>query len=303
MDYIKDILTEIGYNLQDYGKEYRARPLYRESNNETILTIEKSTGKWYDFKDGKGGSFEELVKISLDLKSINDAKSYLKEKNVSSTRKPTSRPEVKGPRIFSSEILNQMLPLHDYWVDRGISLRVVREFGGGVIKEGRMKDRYVFPIFNSKKNLIGLSGRCILENRKQSRPKWKHLGDKGFWRFPLQLNYHEIKAEKELFLIESIGDALSLWAAGIKNFIVIFGLDASVPLLNSLIKIDPNKIYISLNNDSNNNSAGNLAAEKLERKLKKYFDPDQVGIRLPPKNDFGEMTREEILDWKEQLDA
>ena len=44
MEDIRDILTDLGYSLRDYGKEYRAKPLYRESDNDTILTIEKSTG-------------------------------------------------------------------------------------------------------------------------------------------------------------------------------------------------------------------------------------------------------------------
>ena len=68
MDYIRDILSEIGYNLQDYGKEYRARPIYRNSDNNTVLRIRKENGSWTDFKHSVGGSFEELIKISLNLK-------------------------------------------------------------------------------------------------------------------------------------------------------------------------------------------------------------------------------------------
>ena len=81
MDYIRDILSEIGYNLQDYGKEYRARPIYRNSDNNTVLRIRKENGSWTDFKHSVGGSFEELIKISLNLKSIDEAKKFLKDKN------------------------------------------------------------------------------------------------------------------------------------------------------------------------------------------------------------------------------
>jgi DNA primase len=95
-----------------------------------------------------------------------------------------------------------------------------------------------------------------------------------------------------------VGDMLSLWEAGVKNSMVIFGLDASVPQLNALIRLDPNKIIISLNNDEKNNSAGNLAAEKLERKLLKYFDRNQVSVKLPTENDFGEMSVQQIKEWK-----
>ncbi len=51
----------------------------------------------------------------------------------------------------------------------------------------------------------------------------------------------------------------------IKNSIVTFGLDVSTEVLNSIIKADPDKIYVSFNDDSENNNAGNLAAEKAEK--------------------------------------
>ena len=94
-----------------------------------------------------------------------------------------------------------------------------------------------------------------------------------------------------------------MWDAGVKNIIVIFGLDISLPVLNSLIKIDPQKIYISLNNDAENNSAGNAAAQKLEKKLLKYFDFNQIWVNLPDKNDFGEMSKEEITAWRNKLNG
>jgi len=117
----------------------------------------------------------------------------------------------------------------------------------------------------------------------------------------LQLNYNIIRKKEEVFLIESIGDALSMWDANVKNFMVIFGLDVSIPVLNSLIRMDPKKIYIALNNDSENNNAGNAAAEKLEKKLLKYFDFNQVRVVLPDKNDFGEMDTQEIKEWESKI--
>ena len=46
MDNLKDILLEIGYsNIIDSGKEFRTRPIYRDSGNNTSLCIKKSNGK------------------------------------------------------------------------------------------------------------------------------------------------------------------------------------------------------------------------------------------------------------------
>jgi hypothetical protein len=39
----------------------------------------------------------------------------------------------------------------------------------------------------------------------------------------------------------------------------------------------------------------------MESRLSRYFDKNQLKIALPPKKDFGEMTREEILQWKKAL--
>ena len=94
---------------------------------------------------------------------------------------------------------------------------------------------------------------------------------------------------------------LSLWEAGVKNVIVTFGLDLSSNVINFLLKIDVDKINISFNNDSENNSAGNLAAQSAYSKLINFFDSNQISIKLPSKKDFGEMTKEEILQWKNKI--
>jgi DNA primase len=161
-----------------------------------------------------------------------------------------------------------------------------------------MKNRYVFPIFDIKNNIIGFSGRDITN---LSKIKWKHLGEKNDFVYPLFLNSQDIETQKEVILVESIGDMLSLYQAGIKNVLVTFGTSLSLGILNYLLKIDVKKINISLNNDSNKNNAGNIGAEKTYSRLKRYFDDKQLKIALPTKKDFGEMNEEEILQWKNNL--
>lgn len=295
MDKIGEILTEMGYSLRDYGKEYRTTPLYRESDNPTVLSIKKETGRWVDFKHSLSGSFEELIKLTLNLKSLEEAQNWLKTKNHYSS-KATARPKLKTRRSFDKSTLENLIEDHSYWEGRGIAEDIVKLFSGGIMPEGRMKNRYVFPIFNSKQTLLGFTGRYLYNNEKV--PKWKHLGDKSQWIYPFQINFNIIKEQKKVILIESVGDMLSLWQAGVKNTMVIFGLDVSVAQLNALIKIDPDKMIISLNNDEHNNNAGNVAAEKLKRKLLKYFDKNQVAIHLPTANDFGEMSLEQVKEWE-----
>lgn len=293
---VYQILTDLGYKLKDCGKEYRAKPLYRESDNDTVLKIYKDSGHWFDFKENISGDFTSLVSMTLKLEDPAKAKEWLKDKNFSFVRsfEPT-KPLIKSTKKFDSEILQNLELDHQYWNKRNITNDTLIQFRGGVAKAGKMKNRYVFPIFDLNNNIIGFSGRDVTN---LSKIKWKHLGEKNDFLYPLFLNSETIQSKKEIILVESIGDMLSLWQAGIKNVLVTFGTNLSLGILNYCLKIDAKKIYISLNNDSNKNNAGNIGAEKTYARLKRYFDDRQLQIALPTKKDFGEMNKEEILQWK-----
>lgn len=297
MEDLEKILVDMGYHLLDRGNEFRAAALYRGGNNPSSLCISKRDGRWYDFKERIGGGFEELVKITLkvDQQEVNN---ILKNKNIASpiTTIKKSIDDIKT-KIFKKDQLDTLLKDHSYWIEkRGVSAQTISVFEGGIASSGKMKNRYVFPIFNKQKQLIGVSGRTYLPD--DTRVKWKHIGVKANWLYPLQYNHNIITKSRKVILIESIGDMLALWDAGIKNTVVLFGLDCSITILNCLIKLNPTQIKISLNNDES--GAGNNAAVKLKKKLDKYFDFNQSEICLPTKNDFGEMTKEEILDWSKQ---
>ena len=296
---VYQILTDLGYKLKDCGKEYRARPLYRDSDNDTVLKIYKDTGHWFDFKENISGDFSSLVGMTLKLEDPSKAKEWLKDKNFSFHQpKEVSKPLLKSTKKFDLDLLSNLENNHSYWNKRGINNETLSQFKGGVGKAGKMKNRYVFPIFDIKNNIIGFSGRDITN---LSKIKWKHLGEKSDFVYPLFLNSEAIEIQKEVILVESIGDMLSLYQAGIKNTLVTFGTSLSLGILNYLLKIDVKKIYISLNNDSNKNNAGNIGAEKTHSRLKRYFDDKQLKISLPTKKDFGEMNKEEILQWKNNL--
>ena len=293
MSSVRDILIELGYeNISDHGKDYRMRPIYRESSNSTSLQVNKKSGYFRDYSANIGGSLTDLIKLTLKT-DFHTAKQWISKKNVNLEKQTNeSRPEIKQSRNFDINELEEIKPIHNYWMNRGISEETMALFKGGVVSEGKMKGRYVFPIFDSKKQIIGFTGRDITGS---SKIKWKHLGNKSFWKYPLQINYPLIKEANKVILVESIGDMLALWQAGIKNTIVTFGLDISLEILNQLLRMDVDLITISFNNDENNNNRGNEAAYKGRKKLCKYFDPNQIEIKLPiGYNDFGEMSSDEI---------
>lgn len=288
---VKEILTSIGYRLRDVGREFRTKPLYRDSDSDNVLSIKKDTGYWYDFKTNQHGSFDKLIKITLNLDDVK-AEEYLKNRNWQYESSGIEKEKLEELKVFPSELLDKLEKDHSYWLTRNINEETVSVFEGGVAKEGRMKDRYVLPIFNSKKQIVGFTGRDLTGTKKA---KWKHLGDKSKWVYPLYFNKKEVLNAKSVILVESVGDMLSLWQAGVKNSAVTFGLDINNSLLNLFIRMDLDTIYISFNNDEN--QAGNQAAKKLYFKLLKFFDKNQIKVALPTKNDFGEMNKEEIEQW------
>lgn len=293
------VLTDLGYKLKDHGKEYRTRPLYRDSDNDTVLKIEKNSGNWFDFKQNISGDLNSLVKLTLKLDGVDEAKQWLKNKNfISQVSTNVEKPLIKSAKSFDINILDRLENRHDYWINRSITSETIFQFKGGVAHAGKMKNRYVFPIFNLRNNIIGFSGRDVTNI---SKIKWKHLGEKSDFLYPLFLNHSMLQEQREVILVESIGDMLNLWQSGIKNVLVTFGTSLSLPILNHMLKLDIKKIYISLNNDSNKNMAGNIGADKIYSRLKRYFDQRQLKIALPIKKDFGEMTNEEILQWKKTL--
>lgn len=305
---VRQILQDMGYSLTDNGREFRAKPLYRDSDNDNVLRIWKNSGQWVDFKENISGSIEDLVRLTLKLKSIDEAKTWISSKGISyrvEQEEARVKAVVNQPTIFDKSILLRLRKDDSYWNQRGISSSTLSKFQGGVASSGKMFNRYVFPIFNSENLLIGFSGRDVSSLTLDGRPKWKHLGDKKEWVFPAQVNVKSLKAKKQIILVESIGDMLALMENGIDNVLVTFGLFISNKIIYTLIALNPDKVVIAFNNDGSELGAGNAASQEAKSRLSSYFDPNQIVIKLPNDyKDFGDMHLENptaILDWHKSI--
>ena len=164
MDF-KNILLDVGYsNIKDNGREFRMKPVYRDSSSDTVLSVRKDTGHFIDFSKQISGSFEYLIQLSMGLKTIEEAKVVLRDKwEVNGEIKREHRPSVSGVKIFPSAYLEKIIPDHSYWENRGVSKQTLELFKGGVVHNGTMANRYVFPVLNSKEELIGVTGRYTKE--------------------------------------------------------------------------------------------------------------------------------------------
>lgn len=278
---IEEVLGELGYKLNNRGYYYTTNAMYREGQDPTSLTIYPDKNLVIDWVSGERMSLERLVQMTLKLSTPIQAKEWLKTKNVNII-KVEEEPKLEEPQILPIKWLNYLTPDHSYWIKRGISEEVIKEFKGGIATEQipRMKGRYCFPIIQDGK-LVGLQGRSL--NGKM--PKYKIVGFKSGFLYDVERNLPYINQKREIILVESIGNALSLSTAGINNWMVLFGVSLSNQQLSKIISINPNRIIISTDND---NGAGNEGAQKIYARLIKFFDRKQIEVRLPKLKDINE---------------
>ena len=287
---LKEILEAAGLSLKDFGSSFRCRPTYRNSGNDTSLLINKNGGDWHDFSWGRGGKLPELLKLLGCKTTLEDLeiipKNYAEE-------------PLESEKSFDPSIVHSLCKDHSYWVGRGVSEATVREFGGGVDYQWKLKNRYVFPVYNGLNKIVGLFGRDLTNNPKV--PKYKILGKKKEFRWPLFLNHEIIQKQQAVIIVESPACILKLWSCGIKNTVCLFGVEISPSLVGLLIRYNLKSITIATNNEPDNEGIGNKAAHKIKDKLLNYFDPGNVKIKLPTKKDFAEMSCEEIYQWNKEL--
>lgn len=291
---IKEILTNLGYQLKDRGAEWSCAAIFRNGDNQGALSINKTTGQYFDFVSSDGGSFEKLIEKTTG-NSISDE---LKERFASAESSVKYETELEHVKSFDKTLLLKLEKDYSYWEKRRISKFTLEKFQGGTTNNGRMKNRWVFPIFNEKEQLVGFSGRDL----GVSQIKWKHLGEKSSWIFPY-FNKEEILKQNSVILVESVGNLAALSENGINNVLVTFGTSISSALIQFLIRLNVNKIYIAFDNDNQKSFAGNLGSYKTKEKLLSYFDENQIEIVLPDGfKDWGEADFGYIKEiWNEKL--
>lgn len=303
---IERILTELGYDLSDNGKYWRSNAVYRQGDNRTALQIWKNTGIWRDFvANTTYQPFKKLVELSCqDNEKLKEFLDSVKPENQSFIE-TTKTPKMESDQFFNHDEIKTLLPHYEFYNKKGISSNVLELYRSGFSMSGKMNGRFVFPIFDENGKVAGISGRHLLWKPESYTPKWKHLGKKANWIYPINLPnksgennnvfLSKIEEKKEIILVEGIGDSLALSQQGLYNHLVVFGLEISSKQLSYLMSLSLNKIYISTNNDSDkSDNRGLEAAIKIYLKLIKFFDVDKIEIRLPIVKDFGEMLEKNI---------
>lgn len=299
---IKELLQSIGYRVGPKTNDYYRMPaLYRGGTNPSSLSVNAKTGHFYDFVESEGGPLYDLVARTLGI-SEQKAKEYLEIQDVEQERHEA---EIEKPIIFNSEDVKFLLPSYSFYTKKGISQKLLEHIGSGLSTHGKMYNRFVFPIKDINGKLVGLSGRDVTgecDAPGSNREKWKKLGKSKQWDYPAIYTFDSIIKERCVILVESIGDWLKLASNGVNNILITFGTSLPIGTLKIILSASPEKIFIATNNDSNNiKNPGQKAAKDIESSLRQYFSVNQVMITPPLKNDFGEMTGQEIAEWKNKF--
>jgi len=305
-DKVKEILDELGYRLPDRGSYWQTNAAFRDGDNKTAIQIYKDSGVWKDYVEGTGYQpLQALVSKTSGSEEKNLNKILGEIKN--NETETSSVQKLETEKKFDDTIYQNLIPHYDFYTQKGISEKTLKYFNSGLCTGGPMYQRHVFPIFNEHQEIHGLSGRDVSTSGNTSRPKWKHMGKTSNWVFPLYLKnshdssqcYESIIKEREVVIVESVGDCINLFENGYQNCLVSFGLTISQKLICAITELNPSRITISFNNDkSSEENRGLIASIKNYCKLLSFFDYEKINICLPTKKDFGDMNEEDFQNWK-----
>jgi hypothetical protein len=293
MDY-KQVLEDLGYRLKDHGSYWRTSAVYRSGDNSTALQIYKDTGVWKDYvEDSIFLPFEALLQKTLNTNDKSILSSYIKDVGVNNFTRSPKKKLLSEEKTYSKSCLDRLLPHYDFYLNRGISQDTLESFYCGLAMSGKLYQRIVFPIFRPDGLIHGFSGRKVTDD---PRPKWLHNGRCSDWFYP----YYSVKEvseaieiEKSVYIVESIGDCISLFNAGIKN--VSFGLNISPKFIAKLNGLPVDKVFISFNNDFNSEfNRGFEGAIKSIFKLSDQMDFEKIFFAPPSENDFGDMEKYQL---------
>lgn len=290
------VLTELGYELKDCGHYWQTNAEYRNGDNKSALQIWKDSGYCKDYVTGDFFRFIELVEKSTDSITASN----LVRNNISDTfYKRNKKYYIMQEKTYSEESLSKLLPHYDFYLEKGIKEKILKDYKCGLAMSGKMYQRLVFPVYRRDGKIHGFSGRLMVENDK--KPKWKHCGKAKDWFYPYYLDKQvaDSMCEKNcVYIVESIGDSLALSNAGFYNNLVSFGLVLSPEFVSKLAALDLGKIVIAFNNDVlSPKNPGRDGAIRSIIKLSKHFDVNTLYMAQLPKNDFGDMNSNEINDF------
>ena len=298
-----DLVKAKGIHLKRNGKSYFGLCPFHSDKNPS-LSITPSTNLWQCFGCGAGGDVIRFIELfdQVDFKEAvarlsvtGDQLSVAKEKTISRSRQPKASLSAKLIKLLNRVIefyhtaFTEDPRAKDYLVKRGITDNTLFSdykigFANGTLlnalpgdgdvyeqlKEiGVLTDKghehfygYVtFPLYDLNGNPAGIYGRCLDKMVTGDVPDHLYLPGPRHGLF----NRQAAKAHKEIILTESIIDALTLIATGIKNVIPCYGTNGLIDDHLTLFKqCNVDSVYICFDADESGQKATQSVSERLK---------------------------------------
>lgn len=312
--HILEICHNLGFLPTDRGRYLTSccpAPYHAgDANNDRAFVWSYDKQSWHCYthhcEETTGYDIIGLVQMLKEC-SLGHALHILeefKEKGFDPTIKVITK-SIIGVKTYpiNKEKLKILMP-DEYFLKRGIDNTILKKHQVGYWqREGTfMNKRAIVPIFDDESNLVGYSGRTLLDETQieaQKLSKWVHAKDfisdkmghldKSGILYNLNNCKGKIKESKTVYIVEGPVDCWKLEMSGIENVVATLGIYFTPAQIALLIKYNVENVVICYDNDANH--AGQEAALRVKEQLNPFF---HVIIKHPDKKDYGEMSIEDI---------
>lgn len=181
---------------------------------------------------------------------------------------------------------------HSYWEKRGIVADdVIELFDLGYDKK---TDCITMPVRD-------INGNCLFVARRSTKTKWFNYPEGvekplyGLYELLELAEIHNGQWEKEIIVVESMIDALTIWQYG-KYAVATNGTQVNELQFKQLEKLPCRKLILAMDNDVAGRKGAERIRNRLKNKLITQYDYDSY-----PKDakDINDMTKSEFLALKE----
>ena len=312
------VLNNLGVRFLDRGKHLTACcpiPYHPgDGDNPRAWCWSYDQEKWrcysHSCQEDTGSDIIGLVMAMKEL-AFPHAINYLKE--LRDTDLKDAPPEQRAERAFQKSEDNKTIDrqklnilLDDtYFSGRGISPDILRKHRVGYWqKTGTFMDRRaVVPVFDYDNNLVGFTGRVIIDEAElasSDMAKWVHGRDfvtrkAGLFKktsilYNLNNCKESVMRSHKVYIVEGPIDVWKMEMAGVPNVVATLGISISFEQIQLLVRAGVTDVVLCYDNDA----AGATATEKVYEQIKDHFNVD---IKQPTDaKDFGEMTTHDILE-------
>ena len=180
--------------------------------------------------------------------------------------------------IITSDILKEFDYYHPYMTKRKLTDDIIEKFEVGYYPK---EDVITFPVY--------VNGSCLFVAKR--KVKYKKIIMPNVEPKPIY-GLDNVENEKEVYITESIINALTLWSYGLKA-IALFGTGSryQIDLLN---EVNIRKFILCLDGDEAGINGRNRLMKYLKNKIVTYLE-------VPKDRDINDLSKEEFFNLKENI--